>query len=105
VIKGYAERRLDRFAWEVAIVDRERKRSYTMDFRVHDLKDGELTPTTLFPLDDLEVVKAFAEALQVMGVLSPDAVTSELKATKFHLDDMRKLVFHMTNLPNEEDSK
>ena len=33
-----------------------------------------------------------AEALQRVGIMPNDATTSELKATKYHLEDMRKLI-------------
>ena len=43
--------------------------------------------------EGLLILKALAEALQQGGYIPKSAVDSELKASKYHLEDMRKLVF------------
>jgi hypothetical protein len=89
-----AQRRIDRNAWEIAIYDDQRKLSYTMEFKVHEAKDDYSFETSMFSLhsDQIDMLKAFASALQQMEIMPESATTAELKATKAHLEDMRTLV-------------
>ncbi len=96
MIKGFAQRRLDRDAWEVALIDADNKRAYTIEFKAHPIeKEGFVAETSLIPreLEMTGLLKALADALNQMEIFPDDATTAELKATKFHLEDMRKLVF------------
>jgi hypothetical protein len=94
MIKGYAQRRLDRDAWEIALVDRDNKRCYTFEFKSHDAASVQ-TETTLVDssLEYTGILQALTEALNQMGLFPDNATAAELKATKLHLEDLRKLVF------------
>ncbi len=93
-MNGYAQKRIDRLAWEIALVDRHTRTSYTIQFTCHENKKPENQLETTFINDDghsMEIMKALAEALTQMGLMPISATDSELKATKYHLEDMRKL--------------
>lgn len=98
MIKGYAHRRIDRLAWEIAVVDDRTKIAYTLEFKAHKpvepgllLKEGVETTFISDDGEGREIMQGFADALNQMGFIPDDATTSELKATKYHLEDMRKL--------------
>lgn len=91
-MKGYAQRRLDQNAWEIALIDSQRNRSWTFTFFEHDFPRNGRCETTIIPFEkDMDLLQALAQALQEMGVFPESATTAELRATKFHLEDMRKL--------------
>ena len=61
--------------------------------KVADIPDGERLPITeiLKGEGSEKVLRAFANALQQMGLFPDNHLAGEMKATKFHLEDMRKL--------------
>ncbi len=100
MIKGHAVERVDRMAWEIAVVDTQREFAFTFEWTVHSLKGRDrgtidYVPTSMVQMDgeSMEMIKGLAEAFMKMGVLADTSTTAELKATKYHLEDMRKLTF------------
>lgn len=91
MIQGHAQRRVDRDAWEIALYDQSF--SYTLEITKHKLKQGLAFPTTLISRHEMTPLLGLAKAMIEMGILKDDATTAELKATKYHLEDMRKLTF------------
>lgn len=95
-VKGFAQRRIDRNAWEIALWDKDRQTSYTIEFKSHKVDNEDIQIETTLILDDpnqMEILKSLAEALYQIGILPGTATEAELKATKYHLEDMRKMVF------------
>lgn len=93
-MKGFATKRIDLQAWEIALYDPHRRVAITLQFTAHQLAaPGLAIETTKVPFDSEseDMMKALAEALQIMGYIPETAVATELKATKYHLEDMRKL--------------
>jgi len=89
-MKGYAERRLELMAWEIFLGDRDNV--YTIEFKQHKrATEMQKSETTILSIQSIPLLKALAEAMQEMGVLQENGTTAELKATKYHLEDMRKL--------------
>jgi|ERR1700722_10427635 len=100
MIKGHAVERVDRMAWEIAVVDTQRELAFTFEWTVHSLKGRDrgkvdFVPTSMVPMDGemMEMLRGLAEAMMKIGVLNDTSTTAELKATKYHLEDMRKLTF------------
>ena len=91
MIKGYWERRLDKNCESIYLLDDNRKKCITISFTEHDFEEGYLTKSTDIHNADTEILKALAQALISGGYLEESSVTAELKATKAHLEDMRKL--------------
>lgn len=92
-MKGYAQRRLDRDGWEILLLDESRNRCFTMEFREHTFVESMNNEVTFVARKDIYLLHAISEALVEMGILDGSATEAELKATKFHLEDMRTLVF------------
>ena len=66
----------------------------TMTFTQHDITDNTkpMPVTELYKGEGAEkVLRALAQALQKMGLFPEHPMTGEMSATKFHLEDMRKL--------------
>jgi hypothetical protein len=98
MIKGYAQRRVDRDAWEIALFEsfsNERTLVYTFEFKSHIIDASCIFPTTIIENSDhgTKPLIALSKAMQEMGIMQDDATSAELKATKYHLEDFRKLVF------------
>lgn len=91
MIKGYWEKRLDKRCESFYLVDDDKNISYTFEMSAHHLEAGSITPSTDIPSDNLGILSALAEALQAGGYIPKSAIDAELKATKYHLEDMRKL--------------
>lgn len=88
--------RVDRYAHEIGIVNGKNERElkcYTIEFKEHDRVLNDSFPTTVVDIDskEFEILKALSTALMEMGIFPESATQSELKATKYHLEDMRKL--------------
>jgi hypothetical protein len=94
VIKGYWEKRYDKFCESIYLIDDERDTAFTIQITAHKVERGQLCPSSDFGGRDvpLDLLRALAEALQMGGYIPKSAVDAELKATKYHLEDMRKLV-------------
>lgn len=95
VIKGFYTERIDKLAHEIAIYDRDKDCFITFEFKAHKaIEQGLVQPTTLISINDYNenILRALAEALTKMGLMNESATTSELRATKYHLEDMRALV-------------
>ena len=75
----------------IYIVDRESEKAYTFKIESMQLSKGFAAPSSRINNEDRHVLRALAEALQQAGILPMSASDAELKATKAHLEDMRKL--------------
>ena len=74
------------------IFNRELNIAYTFEFTAHQVNEGQTIPATEIILKDPDgILNAMAEAFQQAGILPQSAVDAELKATKYHLEDMRKI--------------
>lgn len=96
MIKGYYRLAMDRDAHEIALIDRDRCMSYTIEFRAHkyerDNFSDKIPLTTISRTDNLEeMLTALASVMRQMDLLDGSATDAELKATKYHLEDMREL--------------
>ena len=92
MIKGFWERRYDKNCESIYLIDREKNVCYTFELTCHKTKEAQLYEYTRFDSDDgLGILKALSEALQMGGYIPKAANDAELKATKYHLEDMRKL--------------
>ncbi len=93
MIKGYAQRRIDKYSWDIGLIGE--KFSYTFEIKKHSRQESLVSEISSVRIDDEEAMatlRALSEALQEMGLFPQNAVQSELKATKYHLEDMRKMV-------------
>lgn len=73
-----------------------RKFYYTFECTTHSAPpEGSIVPVTKIACagDSKDPWIGLAKAFQEMELLPSDAVKSELQATKYHLEDMRNLVF------------
>lgn len=81
-------------AWEIFIGTRDK--AYSLELKSHEFEDGMMLPpnsTTIIKTNEqIEILKALAQALQDMGLYPKNDVAAELKATKINLDDMRDVV-------------
>jgi hypothetical protein len=106
MIKGNAIDRIDRRAWEIAVYDDEQRVVYTFELTRHqiDPNSARYAPiqTTLVDYLDKDVMRGIAEAFRKMGIMDDSATTAELKATKYHLEDMRKLALTTGSEPVEK---
>lgn len=91
MIKGIATYRVDLDAWEFGLIDRENARCFTIEIKEHMLKPGMRAETSVFQHGQEDIATALSQVLTQMGILSGNATDTELKATKYHLEDMRKL--------------
>ena len=68
-----------------------KNRIYTLEIKEHIVDGGSMeTPTTVIKRDEIPVLQAIGRALQKEGMLEDlNADAAELKATKYHLEDMR----------------
>lgn len=66
----------------------------TISFNIHHVEAGKALPITTIPFDQADCLKALGQALIDLGLMKDNATDAELKATKFHLEDFRKLVFN-----------
>jgi hypothetical protein len=95
MIKGYWQKRYDKMCDSFYLIDREERVAYTFEFTVHKVKPGIEMPSTDCDLDHGPgLMRALAEALTQAKYLPQSATDSELKATKYHLEDMRKLTLN-----------
>lgn len=94
------------FGWELFIVDEQRDESWVLKFEKYKIEtryqhieptffsDGTTYgkhPESLDTVANQEFLQKFGQALQEAGFMPDNATQAELKATKFHLEDMRKL--------------
>lgn len=89
--KGHYERRFDKNCQSIYLFDDNTKTAVTFEFRAHKISDSERIPSTDISYDHDGILSAIAQALQQGGILPNSATDAELKATKYHLEDMRKL--------------
>ena len=91
--KGYYQKSLEKMSESIYLVDRENNMAYTFSTTVHKMSQGELIPCTDIAFENSGgLLRALAEALQMGGYIPNSANDAELKATKYHLEDMRSLV-------------
>ena len=91
-MKGKYFTSLHRNGWELLINDETN--CYTLEFKKHEMPEiGSIHPTTLIPFDGKPILMALAQILTDMDLLPRNANSAELKATKYHLEDMRNLIF------------
>lgn len=93
MIKGFYQKRIDRLAHEICLFDEDNKQYITLTFNAHKFEEGQEAKTTLVSLDGYadRVLVGLAEALMLGGFLPQSSTDAELRATKYHLEDMRKL--------------
>lgn len=98
---GRFEKRIDKDCHAVYLFDREKLECITMTFHVHKVEKSDLMPFTEFSLRDnsTDVLRALAEALQLGGYIPQAANDAQLKAMKYHLEDMRNLIFNKNGDP------
>jgi len=94
MIRGAAEKVIwKRNKWEIGLWDDKSETVYTFEITGHqNIKDSDMMPRTEIPEDFLPVLKGLSEALIQMELMPRDAVGAELGATKYHLEDLRKLL-------------
>ncbi len=91
-VRGHGQKRFEYLSWEFVVANEQGTKCYTFDIKEHDIEDRFLTyPTTKVKFEEEAILRGLAEALKEMNFLPGDATTSELRATKYHLEDMRKL--------------
>lgn len=94
MVKGYWDKRFDKACESIYLLDRDNNIAYSFEIIAHEIKGDEQMPSTDINLDDpLGVLRGLAEALQMGGYIPKAATDAELKATKYHLEDFRKLAF------------
>ena len=77
----------------MVVISEDQNKAYTFKIEKHDLKEYKPAPATEFSRGfGKEFLLAMALMLQRHGYLPQAATDSELKATKYHLEDMRLLV-------------
>ena len=91
-----AIRRPDKcYTWEIMIKEDHPMSPiyYTFEVKQHIVPDKTIeSPTTILePINADEFLKAIGVMLQEIGYIPQSSVDTELKATKYHLEDMRKL--------------
>lgn len=93
MIKGLAARAMQFGGWQILLCDRENRQAYTIKFESHSVIEGMIFPTTDISgfNNEMDILRGLAEALREMGLFPMDATQSELVATKYHLEDMRKI--------------
>lgn len=88
--------------WQILVGSRGRnvETYYTFDIKAHHIEHKarhQECPLTKISGNDLEALQGLSEALADMGIMPRTIVeaskAAELKATKIHLEDMRKLTF------------
>ena len=101
-VTGYFESRPDRTCNSIYLIDRGGKKAYTLQIIEHtNMEEGYSVPSTDIDFGKEEIIVALAEALQKGGYIPQTAVDTELKATRYHLEDMRNIVFKVE--PPERD--
>ena len=93
MIKGYGQENIALQSFEIALVDRENNKGYTISIHCHNYKANEILDTTKIPFEQKDILLALGNALIGLEILKEDSTSAELKATKFHLEDMRKIIF------------
>jgi hypothetical protein len=91
MIKGYWEKRIEKRCESFYLIDDDKNISYTFEITAHKSEPGTESPSTDIRSDNLGIINAMAESLQMGGYIPKSAVDAELSATKYHLEDMRKL--------------
>lgn len=94
-MKGRGVVRLDRAGFEIGIYSENKfQEIYTFEIKktlVGPEDRFKELPTTIFSWSEEPILKAFGEALVELGIMKDHGTDQELKATKFHLEDMRDL--------------
>lgn len=96
-MKGRGIARLDRGGFEIGIYSdhpKQFEQIYTFEIKktlVGPEDRFKELPTTIFSWSEEPILKAFGEALVELGIMKDHGTDQELKATKFHLEDMRDL--------------
>ncbi len=86
-IAVYGTKQMD-FAYKITI-----EQIPLFDKRGNPKPTSSELPTTLVPFEQREVLEGIGQALVDLGIMKDHGTDQELKATKFHLEDMRTLVF------------
>lgn len=93
-IRGDSVRAVERGANVYQIFVGSGEKYYSLDIREHELKEGFMLEHPTYVTDEnRDFFIGLAEALQSMELFPRDADKAEIQATKYHLEDMRKLVF------------
>lgn len=76
----------------LVLMNDDASQAYTIEFKAHRMEEGTIIPVTKLEKNVGEsFFEAMAKALQQRGQIPQSAVDAELKATKYHLEDMRLL--------------
>lgn len=96
MIRGDIEKNIFSRSHDLVLYDEEKEVAYTFEIKEHKLDENDSCPVTKFKYGGSnhdKILHGFAEALQKIGLIPKSATDAELKATKYHLEDMRKQVF------------
>ncbi len=94
-MKSKVVERLDKLGFEFALYSEDQRFFYTFDLKIHhEPEKGHAYPTTIIPFAQKEVLIELGNCLIELGIMKDHASTKELSATRFHLEDMRKIAFH-----------
>ena len=111
-MKGIAIRKLNRGfnAWELILgheLKADNVMAYSIKFesKIVNRKNRHMVdpesdgfPVTQIGDEEYVALEGLAECMKQMGILEPnDATKAELTATKYHLEDFRKLIFKKEN--------
>lgn len=83
----------------VAIYEVNRQNGLTaliLNFGENETLTEDPTPTFIIPMErSYEIMKALTDAFGKIGIVASDfqTIKNELKATRYHLEDMRSIVF------------
>lgn len=90
-MKGETDYDLLNRCFRIAIFDE--KTAVTMTFTTHPAERDRPLPVTEMRKgpETTAILKGLAEALMQLGIMPENGTTAELRATKAHLDDMRRL--------------
>lgn len=80
-----------RNGWDIGVWSEETGRFYTFEIKVTELPEGGPIEVTKIRGEAFTALRGLAKALVQMDLMPESSVDSELKATKYHLEDMRNL--------------
>ena len=96
-IQGDSRRAMERGPDTYELFVGNNDKYYSIEIKEHELTQGYCVEhQTFVNRESLDFYKGLAQALQSMGLMPESAVDSELKATKYHLEDMRSLALKIS---------
>ncbi len=80
--------------YRIALFNEETSEAITFEIKTSKVEESQQLPTTNIPYRNNGLLLALANALKEVGVMPGGDQEQELKATKHHLEDMRKIAMH-----------